>query len=195
MITTAQPLIKFKSQQNETWKQPVFRKEFYLERMSAGGDRLCFTADKDFVSLLLSLSQALAEPFYFLYVLIVSRRTEHNEARYQSPELSMKKLHSFLSYNKNFFEQDGRHNLWIHSPANNATVVYDRHEIGYAYGPIELFKSILTSNDLKEVHAIEQYTSVPHEHYYHAEFDDEEASVIKTFDWQKSPLREQDKLK
>ena len=195
MTTNVQPLIKFKSQQNETWTRPVFRKEFCLERMSSGADRLCFTTDNGFVSLLLSLSEAMAEPFYFLYVLIVSRRAEHDEARYQSPELSREKLRSFLSYNTNFFEQDGRHSLWIHSPTDNATIVYDRHEIGHAYGLLEGFKSILANNGLKEVHAVERYDSVPHDHNYHSEFDDEENSVIKTFEWRKSPLREQDRPK
>lgn len=191
MTTDIQPLIKFKSQQNGAWIRPVFRKEFCLERMSSGGYRLYFTTDNGFVSLVLSLSEAMVEPFYFLYVLIVSRRAEHDEARYQSPELSREKLRSFLSYNTNFFEQDGRHNLWIHSPTNNATIVYDRHQIGYAYGPMEIFKSILEKNELKEVPDIKRY--IPHAHCYHAEFDDEETSVIKTFEWRKSPLREQDR--
>jgi hypothetical protein len=93
------------------------------------------------------------------------------------------------------FEQDGRHNIWIHSPGENATIVYDRHQIVYAYGPIELFKSVLIKNGFKEAQSLGQHVSVPHEHYYHPEFDEEEVSIIKSFDWRKSPLREQDLLK
>ena len=195
MTTNVQPLIKFKSQQNETWARPVFRNEFCLEKTNSGGNRICFTSESGYVGLLLSLSDAIAEPFYFLYVLIVSRQSKHEAARYQSPELSREKFRSFLSYNANFFEQDGRHNLWIYSPNDNATIVYDRHEIGYAYGSLEVFKSVLEKSGLKEVRAVEQYDSVPHEHHYHSEFDDEENSVLKAFEWKKSPLREQDQPK
>ncbi len=195
MTTNAQLLIKFKALQNEAWIRPVFRNEFCLEKMDNGTDRICFTTANGQVNLLVALSNAMAEPFYFLYVLLVSRRANHEPARYHSPELSREKLRSFLAYNANFFEQDARHNIWIHSPTDKSTLVYDRHEIGYAYGPIESFKAILINNGSKEVQAVEQYTSVPHEHHFHAEFDDEEASVIQTFDWQKSPLREQDQPK
>src|ERR1700685_4247013 len=158
MTTNSQTLIKFKALQNGVLVQPAFRKEFCSEKMNTGDNRLCFTSDSSYVKLLLSLSDAISEPFFFLYVLIVSRRAEHEEARYQSPELSRGKLRSFLSYNANFFEQDARHNLWIYSPSDKATLIYDRHEIGYAYGPIELFKSALIKNGLKEVPAVEQYT-------------------------------------
>ncbi|HEV2435171.1 MAG TPA: hypothetical protein VG077_04165, partial [Verrucomicrobiae bacterium] len=137
MTTNSQTLIKFKVLQNGVFTQPAFRNEFCFEKIKTGGNRLCFTSDDSFVNLLLSLSDLIADPFFFLYVLIVSRRAEHEEARYQSPELSRQKLRSFLSYYANFFEQDARHNLWIHSPTDNATIVCDRHEIGYAYGPIK----------------------------------------------------------
>jgi hypothetical protein len=192
MTINSKVLTKFKFLQNGILVQPGLQKQFCSEKTNADSNRLCFITDGNYIDLLLSLSDVLSEPFFLLYVLVVSRRTEHEQARYQSPELTKKKLQSFLAYNRNFFEQDGRHNLWVHSPTESATIVYDRHQIGYAYGPIELFKSVLIKGDLKEVQSLEQHISVPHEHYYHSEFDDEEASVIKTFDWRKSPLREQD---
>jgi hypothetical protein len=34
-------------------------------------------------------------------------------------------------------------NLWIHSPEAGATVVWDRHDLLYAYGPLERIGAVL----------------------------------------------------
>jgi hypothetical protein len=45
-VTTSLPtLIKFKALQNGVLVQPAFRKEFCLEKMNTGDNRLCFTSD------------------------------------------------------------------------------------------------------------------------------------------------------
>ena len=65
-------------------------------------------------------------------------------------------------------------------------LVYDRHNVIYAYGPLERFIAALESEGLTE--SKEVRFPVPHAHHYHAEFDVDERSVLKNEEWTLSPL-------
>jgi hypothetical protein len=49
-----------------------------------------------------------------------------------------------------FLTEDGRHDLWLHSPRTDATLVWDRHDLIYAYGPLEQFRAVPKESLLRE---------------------------------------------
>jgi hypothetical protein len=67
-------------------------------------------------------------------------RTGAAVGRYESPELGFADVDAFLRAFGRFVAEDGRHDLWIVSHDEPATIVLDRHNIIYAYGPLELFE-------------------------------------------------------
>ena len=134
------------------------------------------------------LVESLAPPFYLLYVLHTSRG-EGLPGRYQSPELSTAELSGFLAQFSPYLSGDARFDLWVHSPTEAATVVWDRHNQIFAYGPLTRYEFVLQnlgfSRGRVEVPA-------PHEHKYHPEFDSQAALVLRAFEWSHTPLREED---
>ena len=84
----------------------------------------------------------MPEPFFVLYVLVVSRKEENETARYQSGEVSRAEVQAFLERFEDYLENDGRHHIWIHSPESSATLVYDNHDVIYCYGPLEILITI-----------------------------------------------------
>jgi hypothetical protein len=68
--------------------------------------------------------------------------------------------------------------------------VLDRHNLIYAYGPLDLFEATLLrlgahSHGLPEV-------PDPHVHQYHQEWDAAEGELLRTFPWNIKPLRQSD---
>ncbi len=104
-----------------------------------------------------------------LYVLVVLR--DYGEpGRYQSPEpLSKLDLLEFLNRFEKFLESDGRHHLWVKSIGEPDLLVYDRHNLIYAYGSLEKFQAILTTEGLAETPSIK--IPSPHVHYYNQKYD------------------------
>ena len=72
------------------------------------------------------LARALRGPFQLLYVLHTTR-TGAALGRYESPELASGDVEDFLSEFGQFFCQDSRHDLWVRSHDDDATIVLDRH--------------------------------------------------------------------
>jgi hypothetical protein len=100
-------------------------------------------------SVLLKLVECLAPPFLVLYVLHTPRG-EGDPGRYQSPELELGAIQSFITRFASFFAGDARFDLWIHSPSAKGTIVFDRHNLLYGYGPIECFSRGLASLGFSE---------------------------------------------
>ena len=84
-----------------------------------------------------------------------------------------------------FLTNDGRHDLWLHSPGSDATLVWDRHDLIYAYGPLEQFRAVLKEGLLE---AQVDGPPSPHAHMYHAEYDESERRILRYFQWSRSPL-------
>lgn len=151
--------------------------------------RLTIGASIDGVGLLLRVSDLLPPPFYCLYVLVISRNGEQ-PGRYQSPWLeSRAKLLDFLLEFKRPLEADGRHHRWVCSPDAGATLVYDRHNLLYADGPIEQFGA-----RLRQLHYEEAPVAMPfpHVHYFHATADQPISELLHYWEWQHFPLEEVD---
>jgi len=127
--------------------------------------------------------------YWLLYVLLVGR-TGRPEGRYQAPQLpGSGELRTFLEEFGPFLEQDGRHAFWIGSAAGEGTLVYDQHDVLFAYGDLAAYRRVLDRRGF-----VEQPFSYPdpHVHCYHAELDAVEERLFSRWEWIWSPLREDD---
>ena len=136
----------------------------------------------------LRLARCLEQPMFLLYVLHTSRG-EAELGRYQSPELSFEEVEDFVREFRPFLMADARFDLWIYSPGQQATLVWDRHNLLYAYGPLERYASELGSLGFEPG---EPSVPAPHVHYYHADLDPLARQLISRFHWTHSPLRAED---
>ena len=71
-------------------------------------------------------------------------------------------------------------------------LVYDNHNLIYAYGQLQEWSTILTRAGLKEVAPELVVIPYPHSHHYHDAFDSDAARLLSSLDWDRTPLREQD---
>ena len=135
-----------------------------------------------------TLASPLSGPFQLLYVLHTTR-TGAELGRYESPELTRADVELFLSEFGRFLCEDSRHDLWVRSHDDDATIVFDRHNLIFAYGPLELFERELQASGAQEG---EPAVLGAHVHHYHPDWDDAERGVLRRFEWQVTPLRPSD---
>jgi hypothetical protein len=124
----------------------------YFEQPCGDRHRLVVGPSGDHVDLLIELAGELqGSPWFVLYVLLVPRQGNRQQGRYQSePFESMAALASFLQSFRAFFEGDGRHHVWVGSGANDGLLVYDQHNVIFAYGPLDRFKAVLHARGFRE---------------------------------------------
>jgi hypothetical protein len=120
------------------------------------------------------LATCLQPPYFLLYVLHTPR-VEGKEGRYQSPAISVKDFSLFMAHFGNYLKSDGRFDIWIHSPSDNATVVWDRHNLIFAYGPIKQYE-----HELHSLGYTEGTCEVPgpHQHHYRQECDKDALELL-----------------
>lgn len=151
---------------------------------AANGERLLIGPNHSFLNLYLELAKCLQPPYTVLYVLSVPRVRE--AGRYQlEGALDWDGLKAFLEPYRTYLEGDARHHLWLHSHDSSATLVYDKHDILYAYGPLDCYIETLERNGLKEG---EFDLPFPHYHNYFPEFDREEAHLIDSHTWKRTGI-------
>jgi hypothetical protein len=162
---------------------------YFREKLSVG-ERLTIGPSSNHVNLMLSLAKTLPiQQFVILYVSLLSH-TGKESGRYQSPFLeSFSELEQFFLKFKQFFETDGRHHVWIGSPANNGTMVYDQHNVIFAYGDLNVYKELLDTNGFVNR---EFRFPAPHSHHYHTENIKYEEDLFNYFAWIYSPLQSED---
>jgi hypothetical protein len=155
----------------------------------AGGDgRLLIASRRTRAHPLQLLAAHLKGPFGILYVLHTPRG-DAKPGRYESPLLSRAELDAFLAEHHDFFSRDSRHDIWLHDTDSGGMLVWDRHDIIHAYGPLEDFKRALRKSGY-EPGKVE--IPDPHQHHYHAAFDGAQAKVLKAFEWHATPLKPED---
>ncbi|HEY7086520.1 MAG TPA: hypothetical protein VH518_00445 [Tepidisphaeraceae bacterium] len=117
----------------------------YFEQPCGPSTRLVIGPAARHVELLTELAAELGgNPWYVLYLLLVPRLGNRPPGRYQSPPFQThRELSAFLASFRSFFEGDGRHHVWVGSAANDGLLVYDQHNVIFAYGPLERYKEIL----------------------------------------------------
>ena len=178
---------KFASEKDGQWLPHDFGK-VYAHEQTSSTPRLCIAASFSGTALLRKLTLALVEPFLLLYVLVVPRGGSE-PGRYQSGELSRAELDALFDQFGEFWDSDSRHNVWVRS-SDDAMLVYDRHNLIYAYGPLESFASDLQR--LGYTTAASLSLDFVHQHSYHQEFDDFERELITRFGDKRAELREGD---
>lgn len=177
---------KFEILDNGDWIGYNHHQVFSLEQ-TTGPERLQIGIPYESINPILALLKLLPEPLLLLYVLHTPRGAE--PGRYQSPDLGHIQVEVFLNDFNEFLEQDSRHDLWIYSPGAKATLVWDRHNILYAYGPLQLFTSALENAEYTT-----GFTNIPypHRHFYHPNFDQQQYALLNAIDWYKTELRPED---
>jgi hypothetical protein len=164
---------------------PLYNNTWTVEELD-GFSRLIIAPESNYLQLFTELTELLPGPFGILYVLLVSR-CDQELGRYQSPyPCSFEEVKEFINTFESFLESDGRHNLWITSLPERTTLVYDKHNIIYAYGPLEEYEKILLRSGFKKGKLIN--LNLPHAHNYNPEYDEFERAILKYWDWQKYPL-------
>ena len=181
-------LPKFEFQVGENWQLHQFPKVFVREQ-TKGPARLKIAASERGSDILLQLAAVLGEPFALLYVLVVPRGGSA-EGRYQSPWLGREQMAEMFGKFADYWDQDGRHHVWLFSQSDRATLVYDQHNVIFAYGPLEDYVRLLEASGFAEARALP--FPAPHTHCYHPTFDPLERELTSLPNWQHSPLREGD---
>lgn len=162
----------------------IWQRETYPEF-----SRLLIGSEQQEMRRMLELCRPLDGPFGILYVLLVSR-AGNEPARYQSPvPLEYDDLELFLYTFQEYFEQDGRHTIWVLSLSGDGQFIFDQHNYIFAYGDIDRMASYLTAEGYAEGRISVPY---PHSHHYHVQFDDAEVQVLNYWRWLKSPLEPSD---
>ena len=155
---------------------------------NGGGERLVAGVSKDGADLLNALATLLEGPFFILYVLHTPRG-EGEPGRYQSTLVDHAELATFLERFSAFIAGDARFDLWIHSPSDGGSLVLDRHNFLYAYGPLSAFASLLSQRRFQEG---ELARLEGHMHYYRPEFDEDARAMLSAFEWIQTALRPAD---
>ena len=160
----------------------------YFEQPCGPSTRLVIGPSNGYVDLLIELAARLkGRPWFLLYVLLVPRQGNRESGRYQSqPFDTHAELSRFLAAFRSYFEGDGRHHVWVGSAASDGVLVYDQHNVIFAYGPISDFKTILESRGFRQG---EFWFPAPHSHSYVPENDPEEERLMNEIEWRRSPLQ------
>lgn len=157
---------------------------------TTGPERLVIAPRSGHVDVMRALIERMPEPFYILYVFLVPR-THRPAGRYQSPDsVSREELAVFLNRFQKYFEGDGRHDIWILSAMDESLLVYDQHNVIYAYGPLDAFKDVLRRRNFEQVPKID--FPAPHSHHYNAELDSDQNALLDYWSWKVFPLTDQD---
>ena len=167
---------------------PFVRPALFERQVTPDFERLRIGVPPSGPNPLLLLASCLEEPFTLLYLLHTPRGVPA-AGRYESPALTREVLLAFLSTYLPFFSTDARHDVWVHSSSPEATLVWDRHDILFAYGPLEQFQELLLREGFTP--GVPSIPS-PHSHHYLLAFDSQQAAVLGAFAWRHSPLRPQD---
>jgi hypothetical protein len=163
--------------------------QVFFQEKTSGGDRLVIGSKDGHVDLMEALCSNWPDGWYVLYILVVSR-TGRKEGRYQSPLFDdFTAVQVFNGTHQTFLEGDGRHHYWIGTPSNAGLLVYDQHNVIFAYGDLDHYKGILRARGFREQ---EFWFPAPHQHHYHMINDQLEDELFAATDWEFHPLQEQD---
>lgn len=170
------------------WIEHSHPKLFDRHKISSGTERICAGVPSRDYSVFPRLVNCLKAPFFLLYVLHTSRG-EGEIGRYQSPELSADQLEQFLAKYKSLLAQDSRFDIWVYSPQEEATIVWDRHNMLFAYGVVDVVERELIKMEFERGSISMDFD---HIHCYRSACDNMARQLLGEFQWRFSPLRPQD---
>jgi hypothetical protein len=165
---------------------PFVYPNVWERQTTTGASRLAIAASGRHIGLLVHLLRELEEPLALLYVLLVPRG-DHEPARYQSPIPTLRReTEEFLQQYAGYLEGDGRHHIWVHPHTDQATLVYDQHNLIYAYGDLDRYEGVLLRAGLSRGQV---NVPAPHVHQYNEEFDAAEDRILRHWAWTATPLQ------
>jgi hypothetical protein len=170
----------------DRWVEHSWKPTFAREQTTGGGTRLVIGVPSGEAVVFEELVARLSPPCFVLYVLHTPRG-EGEPGRYQSPRLDGDELEQLLGRFSTLFSGDARHDLWVHSPETDATLVWDRHNLIYAYGPLDRFEQTVRSLGFDPGPV--PHPSFAHLHHYREEFDGLAAELLAALDWRRSALQ------
>jgi hypothetical protein len=155
---------------------------------SSERERLRIAPASGQVEVLKRLARELPGPYTLLYVL-VAPQTGAQPGRYVLQQsLDEREMHDFLGAFREFFEGDARHHLWI-GASDGSLLVYDQHDLIYAYGPLDRLGEAATDMGLREAPVEMPF---PHTHHFRSTMDSFEERLLSEFLWNWLPLEEED---
>ena len=134
---------------------------------------------------MIELVERIPEPLRLLYVLVVSRGREQS-GRYEAASgMSFDDTEILRRSSVTSFSPMGGIISGSTSPGFG-TIVYDRHDVLYTYGPLDRFVEVLKANGLKEgkVRTPRPHTGTG----LYPEFDESQSRVLSRFQWIHSRL-------
>jgi len=171
-------------------EQPYEYPDIFAVEKTSGPERLVIAPSGQQVALISDFLEIMQEPLGVLYVLTVPRGGA-TEGRYQSANaLAKDDVRAFLKKFGKFFENDGRHHLWIVSMPSSDMLVFDNHNLIYAYGSLSVFEVLAEHRGLKKVDRVR--VPAPHCHKYNEVFDQDEQHLLSYWDWKRFPLTDAD---
>jgi hypothetical protein len=164
--------------------------DIFQSEMKPKVNRFIIGPNRGHIDLMLSLAKTWDGSFFILYILLTPDSERRKPGRYQCPyPLSEKDLRIFCDKFRGFLEGDGRHHFWIASIENRGMLIYDQHDIIYAYGNLEMYKSILLQADYTERPV---NIPSPHTHHFWPENHEQGEALLEYFEWVYSPLHPYD---
>ncbi len=136
-------------------------------------DRLIIGTNRSRVEVMLALAKQFSNGFTLGYE-TVSDRGRVERGKYLSDTLSFDEIAEIMLQFRRLIEADARHHTFLFVAGTDNFFVLDEHDLIYAYGNLELHKSLLT-----QLGFIEKYFDLPfpHIHAYLDECDHEEAEL------------------
>ncbi|MCW5821286.1 MAG: hypothetical protein KIT34_00695 [Cyanobacteria bacterium TGS_CYA1] len=151
--------------------------------------RVVFATKDGYINLIKECLRIMPEPFHVMYVLIRPMQGIPG-GRYLSDEpFSRKEMDLFLNEYGSFFENDGRHHVYFISDDPETFLVYDHHNMIYAYGQQENFLNLLRNKNYSEE---EPEVKNPHYHGFNHNHVVDERNLIASRDWTRHDLTDMD---
>ncbi len=163
--------------------------DIYEHQEGDGWERLAIGPERDHVDVLLSLIEEWSSPdYYMLYISIISH-TGKEPGRYESPIVDYLTLKDFLVEYRELLEGFAGHHFWIGNPDGKELLIYDQHNIIFAYGQNERFEGKLLDRGFV---AGQVRIPSPHGHSYPSNFVEREDELFRHFNWNYYELQEGD---
>ena len=161
--------------------------DVFFRQPCGGSQRLVIGPSGAHVELLDELASTFpTERYYVLYVLLLSH-AGREPGRYQSPLFeSHEELQLFIWTFQEFFEGDGRHHVWIGTPDSGDLLVYDHHDVIFAYGDLDAFEQVLVGRGFRET---EFWFPSPHSHSFDPANVRTEDELMGHLDWGRFDLQ------
>jgi hypothetical protein len=170
------------------WAEHVHPRIYVRHALEGGGERVVATAPGGDPQILRSLAANLTPPFRLLYVLH-QPRGEAAVGRYESPDLSAAELDGFFERFGAFLQRDSRFDLWIFSIENGAAVIWDRHDLVWAYSRADAFEETMRALGFGPG---QPAVPSPHVHHEHHALRGDADALIRFFAWKHTPLLRMD---